>query len=138
MKLSAFEESLKGTELDVPFLNEYMKSNDFKEPCLIQMVRESDKGLLVFGTHFKVFIWNSEELLGWILNIIQESLVNNNQATALYLIPHSEVKRKCLIARDEESIGAWEAKIPKCFTYTLHESLPVQTELEVKGKVKNR
>jgi hypothetical protein len=139
MKLSAFEESLKGTELDVPFLNEFLKQSTFNEPQLIRMVRESDKGLLVFGANFKVFVWSSEELLGWILNIIQESLLDASMPTALYMIPHPEAKRRCLIARDEESQGSWDCKIPRCFTYTLDTTLPVQGELvEPKPKASKR
>lgn len=130
MKLSAFEESAKGTELDVPFLSDFLKENSFKEPCLIAMVRESDKGLILFGKEFKVFVWNSEELLGWILNIIQVSLEDPSASTALYLLPSSQSKRRCSIARDEESFGHWEAKIPRCFTYTLDTPPPVQLSID--------
>ena len=138
MKLTAFEDSVKGTDLDVPFLNEFLKTNKFTEPQLVVLIKETDKGLILFGTQFKVFVWNSEELLGWVLNIIQESLNDSSVASGLYLLSHPESKRRCLIARDEESQGAWTALIPRAFTYTLHATPTVQGDILDSGKKQKR
>lgn len=103
-----FKEILETTQTfpDVPFLNDWKskKKND-GTIFTVHTIFQSDKGLVLSTSEFKVFIWKSEALFTSILEKIGASLQPNGTFESLAVKPIAATKKGFSLGWDDSVTG---------------------------------
>lgn len=113
-------------EQDLPWLNEWKgakKAEGTAYTALKLLLRP--KGLMVFTSSFKVFIWKSSKAHNQILEHVGKALTPDNPLEALVIVPVASTKYGYVPGFDDEIKGSWDEEN---LNYTFRELLTVPSE----------
>lgn len=113
-------------EQDLPWLNE---RKDLKKiegtTYIVRKVLLRPKGLMVFTSDFKVFIWKSSKAHNQVLEHIGKALTPENPLEAFVVVPVQTTKYGYIPGFDDEVKGSWDEEN---LNYTFRELLTVPSE----------
>lgn len=121
-------------QLDLPWLAEWKhaKKNE-GTTFIVQKILLRPKGLMVFTSEFKVFIWKSSKAHNHILEHVGKALTPENPLEAVVLVPVAATKYGYVPGFDDEVKGSWDEQN---LNYSFRELLTVPSEslsLDLKG-----
>lgn len=106
---------------EVPWIGDWTKAKANDGTAFIaQAILVRPKGLMVFTSEFKVFVWKSEKIHNALLEHVGKALVPENPLESFVLVPVKAHKRGYLPGFDDENQGWWEEEGT---TYSFRESL---------------
>lgn len=113
-------------EQDLPWLNEWKGAKKAEGTSFtVRKVLLRPKGLMVFCSEFKVFIWKSSKAHNQILEHIGKALTPENPLEAFVIVPVASTKYGYVPGFDDELKGSWDEEN---LNYTFRELLTVPSE----------
>lgn len=137
-------EDVSSTLPDVPFISDWnkRKAND-GTTFLVQHCIVSQKGIVLFTSEFKVFVWKSEKLCNVLLEHIGNSLDSDNPQSSVCILVAATTKKFFVAGFEDEVSGYWNAD-GSVYSFTevstvLSDSptLPMDVKEEVDTRPKN-
>lgn len=132
MALRLIEESSNSLP-EVPFLSDWSnaKKNDGNTYTVLSVLI-SAKGIIMFTSAFKVFVWKSEKLHNVLLEHIGSSLNPDTPKDSVGVCLVASTKKGFQVGFDDEVLGHWESE-GTVYSFleasTALSSTPTQTEI---------
>lgn len=143
MALRLIDDS-KNTLPEVPFLSDWTsaKKNDGNTYTVLQLL-VSAKGVILFTSAFKIFVWKSEKLHNVLLEHVGSSLNPDTPKESIGVVLVAATKKGFQVGFDDEVQGYWESEgtvysfLETSTAASEGSALPLEVKVEVDTAPKN-